>query len=218
MSIVEMPFDDSITALESEYYEIVCRFKAISTNNGENHWMGQARVKRRDTGETVRAGGTAFGPDRVFVEREILEKLKRTVKSLGVPPGWQTRTRKLLLRYLAFESKITEFRLLIRTLSEKQNVKEDLDAEFGKFWNFVVTETISFTREIETFTENERAELLLSQEHIYKDPIDPWNLDDQGARWEIYRFFLNPSAWERTLHESHKLEMEKAMASMGSME
>jgi hypothetical protein len=59
--------------------------------------------------------------------------------------------------------------------------------------------------------------LLLSPEYVYKDPIDPWNLDDQGARWEIYKFFLNPSVRERTLHEMHKLEMEKAMANMGDM-
>jgi hypothetical protein len=217
MSLIEMPFDDSIRALESEYYEIVYRFKTIATKNGEERWMGQARVRRKDTGETVKAGCTVFGPDRAFVEQGIIEKLKQTMKDLGIPHGWQTRTRKLLVRYLAFESKITEFRTLVKALSENQNIKEDLDNKYGKFCNFLVTETISFVREIETFTENERAELLLSPEYVYKDPIDPWNLDDQGARWEIYKFFLNPSARERTLHEMHKLEMEKAMANMGDM-
>jgi hypothetical protein len=118
MSLIEMPFDDSIRALESEYYEIVYRFKTIATKNGEERWMGQARVRRKDTGETVKAGCTVFGPDRAFVEQGIIEKLKQTMKDLGIPHGWQTRTRKLLVRYLAFESKIMEFRTLVKALSE----------------------------------------------------------------------------------------------------
>lgn len=176
MSLIEMPFDDSIRALESEYYEIVYRFKTIATKNGEERWMGQARVRRKDTGETVKAGCTVFGPDRTFVEQGIIEKLKQTMKDLGIPHGWQTRIRKLLVRYLAFESKITEFRTLVKALSENQNIKEDLDNKYGKFCNFLVPETISFVREIETFTENERAELLLSPEYVYKDPNRPVEL------------------------------------------
>jgi hypothetical protein len=55
--------------------------------------------------------------------------------------------------------------------SENQNIKEDLDNKYGKFCNFLVTETMSF-----------------GNMYVYKDPIDPWNLDDRGDRRMQQRF------------------------------
>jgi hypothetical protein len=195
-----MSIDNELKKFETEFYKITCQ---ILFNTNAAKWMGKVRILRKDTNEIVNGGFRVFDNEEIQLEQKIVEKLNQSIKSdlakLGVPYEWNSKGRKVLVRYLELRSEITEYGLLCDQIIAGKEDKSLLSDKYERFWYEIIEEALNITRDIEKLTEQERLDMLTLPESVFIDPADPWNLDEMDSRGGIINLFLNPSEQEKNI-------------------
>lgn len=189
-----------IENLSTNYFEV----KYNTENKGDNVFVGEAVVIRKDTGEETKYGCVKYGNDINEIEKLILDSITKISDILSTQPiDWNSKTRKLLASMNNLQNYKTGFLIALKEQAKNGRLDEFLTGNFAIFSNYVIENTKNLIVSIETLTQDERKELLISSEDIYKNPNDAWNLDDLSLRNQIFKFFINPSTEEIDLHAIH---------------
>lgn len=193
--------------LASNYFDI----RTYISQSDNESWIGRIRSYRKDTGENWYYGKTIITQNRQELDSQLLEEKSKLYSLLEIPYDWEHKSRKILVRYLKLTEKITKFSLtfLSGNMVDKETTGELKDKYF-ELCNFLVNESILIVSEINSLSEEDRYELILSKGHIFDKPTDPWNLDDLSGRSEIFKFILNPNEREKSLHAQHIKQMKEA--------
>lgn len=191
----------------SEYFEI-----SVSVKQDESGkvWTGEALITRQDTGEEVRGGCVCYGNSRESIFHQIQEHLDGTAQTLLTPPpDWNSQARKLLVKHLRMGHAVTNFALLLQNVLGDNDEAEKLIDDLFALCSNISSDTISIVKEVTNMNDEERMELLTSDDDVYVKQDDPWNLDDFYARLQLFKYFINPSEKEVAQHQLHRDKMGK---------
>ena len=197
---------DLANLYSSEIFDVIITIKQISSTKV---WIGEAIIIRKDTGEEVRGGCVRYGDSNASVAMELQKELENISEFLSTaPPDWNSRVRKILARNLISGQSVTDFSFRIQSMTGENEKSEKLIDDFFSLCSKLKSDVIYLIKEIESLTDDERLELLTSEDAVYSSPTDPWNLDDLTSRSLIFRYFLNPSEEEIKQHKIHQDRME----------
>lgn len=189
-----------IENLSTNYFEI----KYDIENKGNNFFVGEVVVIRKDTGEETKYGCVKYGDDINEIEKLIFDSIAKIADILSTQPiDWNSRARKLLASLNNLQNYKTGFLIELKDQAKNGKLDEFLSGNFANFSNFILEKTKNLIIGIESLTQDERKELLISDEDTYKNPNDAWSLDDLSLRNQIFRFFIKPSSEEIDLHATH---------------
>ena len=169
-------------------------------------------VIRKDTNENVRGGCVKYGSDIDTIERTIYSSIKKDSTYLSTKPlDWNSKTRKLLAQVDLLQNYHTGFIVQLQEQAKQEKIEEFLEKNYADFLSHNIEETKDLIKKIIDLTANERKLLLISNEEVYQDSIDPWNLDELCSREAIFHYFIDPSSEEIKLHKMHREKFEKAV-------
>jgi hypothetical protein len=190
----------------NNYYEV--SFKIEPRENG--YWWGEGIIKRKDTNEVVKGGYVTLDNNKEKIKKDIVDHFETISLSLTDPPAdWNSNVAKVLARYLQSMRDVVDI-LKFTGKSVEQGVNiEGITEVIAKFSRDIIIDTVDIVRKIEELTPQERKEILVSNDDVYNDPDDLWNIDDLTARLEIIDYFLNPSPEEIEQHELHSRRCKK---------
>lgn len=194
--------------IKSKYFDIQTFIS--QSNNGA--WIGRIRSYRKDTGENWHYGKTILTKSQQELELQLEEEKIKLYPLLDIPCDWEQKSRKILVRYLKLTEEITRFSALFLTGDDDHSMTSGIKDKYFELCDFLIDESVFIVGEINSLSEEDRCELILSRDHVFDDPTNPWNLDDLSGRMEIFKFFLNPSEKEKDLHEQHKKRVEDALS------
>jgi len=190
----------------SEYFDISVSVKQDETGKV---WVGEVLLRRKDTGEEVRGGCLRYGGSEESVKKEIQTHLNEICQFLSVPPNdWNCRPEKVLANFRGLGKAITGFAVKIQNIAAESDETEEMIDGFFSICTQISDDTIAIVREIEKMTSEERIEILTSDDSVYSDKKDPWNLDDLTSRAQIIKYFLEPSVDELKQNQTHKDRMK----------
>jgi hypothetical protein len=194
--------------IKSTYFDI--RTFISQSDNGA--WIGRIRSYRKDTGENWYYGKTIIAKSQQELELKLDDEKIKLYPLLDIPYDWEQKSRKILVRYLRLAEETTRFSSLFLTDDNDHSKVDNVKDKYFELCGFLIDESIFIVGEISALSEEDRCELILSRDHIFSDPTNPWNLDDLSGRLEIFKFFLNPSEKEKDLHEKHRKCLEAALS------
>jgi hypothetical protein len=212
-----MKSDDKQLELGSNaYFRIVC---VLSEKVDLGKWLARIRVIRKDTGEYINAGFTEFDVEKNTVINAAKQKIKDfllpELDEMGVPPDWGSEIRNILSCCTKLRSTIFEFgSFTIDTLSLADN-EDKFSAEYAKFWNKLIKETVALSSKIEALNAKDRIKLLMLPEDVIKGSSNIWNLMEIDARIMVYEFYLNPTDEEQKVHDEQKKRLADKYDELG---
>lgn len=191
---------DRIEGLSTDYYQVLYSLKSIENNLYE----AQAVVTRKDTGEETRLFFCEYGGNIENIEHKIYQSLLEKASFLAKQPAdWNSKTKKLLAELNVLENHKVAFHVELEKSISNGVSEEFIKESYGSFLNLIIEKTKQLVIGIEELDSNDRKSLLISDEYVYENPTDPWNLDDLTLRYRIFKFFNNPSIEEIQLHHAH---------------
>ena len=112
----------------SEYFDISVSIKQDETGKV---WVGEALLRRKDTGEEVRGGCLRYGSSEESVEKEIQTHLNEMCQFLSVPPNdWNSRPEKVLANFRGLGRTITGFAVKIQNIAGESDETEKMIDDF----------------------------------------------------------------------------------------
>ena len=196
-----------IEQLSTEYYDVVYTL----TNRDDGLWIGEALIKRKDTGEEVPGGLSKSGLNRNEIENNIFSHIKELSSFLSKEPDdWNTKVREILARCKDLKRNVIEISLRIENSIEKGNKNTALVDNFFEFYNKSISTTIWLIKEIDKLSSIDRKKLLRSKDEVYFNIMDPWNIDEISVRDEIFKYFIDPTEGEVVEHNLHLKKIKDA--------
>lgn len=194
--------------IKSKYFDV----QTFISQADNGAWIGRIRSYRKDTDENWHHSKTILAKSQQELELQLEEEKIKLHSLLDIPYDWDQKSRKILVRYLNITKEITRFSALFLTSNNDHSTMGSIKDKYFELCNFLIGESIFIVSEINSLSEEDRCELILSRDHIFNDPTNPWNLDDLSGRMEVFKFFLNPSEKEKNLHAQHKKRLEDALS------
>jgi hypothetical protein len=192
--------NNKVEELSTEYFQVIYSLKDI----GNNIYEAQAIVFRRDTGEEIRLYFCEYDSDVENLENKIYKKLLEKFCFLAEKPvDWNSKTKKIIAQLNALENHETSFSIELEKSVNNGSFEEFIKENYGLFLNLIIEKTKQLVIDIEKLDPNERKSLLISDEDVYANPTDAWNLEDISLRTRIFKFFIKPSDEEIELHTTH---------------
>lgn len=183
-----------------EYYRVV-----LTCRHARGLWIARGDVRRIDTDESV-GGDQRMGKTQEEAVNLVAENLDSTIDSFPrPPPEWgRVALRMLLVDYENYNYALTSSLVKLERLrSAGKLTPADLHEFHHKNCAFVTEHSIKFSQTLQSFSEQDRIDLMTSPEDVYREPMDAWKLADLKNRSDIFRFIVNPSPEVISAHHRH---------------
>lgn len=198
--------------LANDYYRVVFETKEL----GPSVWMARGRLFRRDTDEPVRGGASARSDSEAGALAALRHQIQNTLRDLAPPQDWNNpdQVRLIVQKYIAANSRLTDtYVALENNRSHGSLSKEDLHKTFHDLRDTIRDVTLQIVAMVERLSEEDKCRLMVSDESVYTDILDPWSLDDVYARDALFKYIIEPTPKITEAHQNHHRRMLQKFAS-----